>query len=102
MGRLDEHRRWLRMCQMARLKKLLSHLKEWEKAVQQMVGGGLQQMGTLCVDPDPNTVEQWVSAFPMRQPFNTVPQAELTPTIKLFSLLLYNCGFATIVAKYLC
>lgn len=39
MGRLDEHRRWLRMSWKARLKKLLSHLMEWEKIVQQKVGG---------------------------------------------------------------
>lgn len=60
-------------------------------------GWGRKQIGILCVDPDPNTVERWVSAFLMRQPFNTVPHAELSPTIKLFSSLLYNCSFATIV-----
>lgn len=43
-------------------------------------GWGLQQMGILCVDPDPNPVEHWVSAFLMWQPFNMVPRVVMTPT----------------------
>ena len=33
----------------------------------------------------------------MLWPFNTAPCAVVTPTIKLFSFLLYNCDFATVM-----
>lgn len=33
----------------------------------------------------------------MLHPFNTVPHAVVTPSIKLFSLLLYNCNFVTVM-----
>ena len=44
-------------------------------------------------------LHQWFSSFLMLQPFNTVPPVAMTPTIKLFSLLLHNCNFATVM-KY--
>jgi hypothetical protein len=42
------------------------------------------------------SLRQWFSTF-MLQAFNTVPPVVVTPTIKLFSLLLHNCNFATIM-----
>jgi hypothetical protein len=33
----------------------------------------------------------------MLQPFNTVPHVVVTPNIKLFSLLLHNCNFASVL-----
>ena len=42
-------------------------------------------------------LEQWFPTFLMLQLFNTVPHVVLTPTIKIFSLLLYYCNFSTVV-----
>ena len=39
---------------------------------------------------------QWFSAFLVPQPFNTVPHVVVTPTTKLFSLLIHNCNSATV------
>ena len=39
----------------------------------------------------------WLSSFLVLWPFNTVPHVVVTPTIKLFSLLLHNCNFATVM-----
>jgi hypothetical protein len=49
-------------------------------------------------------LEQWLSTFLMLSPFHTVPHVVVTPTIKLSSLLLLNCNFATVMnhnIKYL-
>jgi hypothetical protein len=41
---------------------------------------------------------QWFSTFPMLRPFNTAPYVVVSPpTIQLFSWLLYNCNFATVI-----
>jgi hypothetical protein len=40
---------------------------------------------------------QWFSTLLMLQPFNTVPYVVVTPAIKLLSLLLHNCNFATVM-----
>jgi hypothetical protein len=41
---------------------------------------------------------QWFSAFPMLWPFNASPHVVVTPpTIKVFSLLLHNCHFPTVI-----
>ena len=42
-------------------------------------------------------LEQWSSPFLMLRPFNTAPHVVVTPAIKLFSLLLLNCNFATVM-----
>lgn len=39
----------------------------------------------------------WFSTFLMSWPFNAVPHVMVTPTIQLFSLLLPNCDFATVM-----
>jgi hypothetical protein len=39
-------------------------------------------------------LKQWFSTFLVLWPFNTVHCVVVTPTIKLFSLLLHNCNFA--------
>ena len=44
----------------------------------------------------PTTLGLWVSAFLKRHPFNTVVHVVVTPIKNVFSLLLYNCKFATI------
>jgi hypothetical protein len=41
------------------------------------------------------TREQWFSTFPM--PFDTVSCVVVISTLKLFSFLLYNCNFATVM-----
>ena len=45
------------------------------------------EMDALC---------QWLSTFLMLQHFNTVQHIVVAP-IKLFSLLFYNCNFATVM-----
>ena len=42
-----------------------------------------------------NFLEQSFSTFLMLGPFNTVLHVMMTPTIKLFSLLLHNYNFIT-------
>jgi len=42
-------------------------------------------------------LEQWVSTFLMLPPFHTAPCVVVTPTIKLFLLLLHKCNFATVL-----
>ena len=42
-------------------------------------------------------LHQGFSTFLMLQPFNTVPHAVVTPTIKLFLLLLLTYNFAAVM-----
>jgi hypothetical protein len=45
-------------------------------------------------------LKQWFSAFLMLRPFNIAPHAVVTPpppTITVFSLLLHDCNFATVM-----
>ncbi|EGV96707.1 hypothetical protein I79_017196 [Cricetulus griseus] len=51
-------------------------------------------------DGTPRTMEKmkynlnhWFSTLLMLQPFHTVPHVVMTPTMKLFLLLLHNCNF---------
>jgi hypothetical protein len=43
-----------------------------------------------------NPLEQWFSTFLKLQPLNTVPHGVVTPD-HLFSLLLHNCNFVTVM-----
>lgn len=44
------------------------------------------------------SLDQYFSTFPMLGPFNTVPPVMVTPpNPKIFSLLLCNCDFATVM-----
>lgn len=42
-------------------------------------------------------VDQWFSTFLILGPFNTVPHTVMTPVIELFSLLLHNSNFVTVM-----
>ena len=45
-------------------------------------------------------LQQWLSTFPMLQPFNTVPCVVLTPNHKSIVLLSHNCNFATVANRH--
>ena len=55
------------------------------------------KQGTQKKVPLSDLPYQWLSTFLMLQPLNTVPHVVLTPTIRLFLLLLHNCNFATAI-----
>jgi hypothetical protein len=52
---------------------------------------------TEPMGPSSHEREQWLSPFLMLRPFNAAPHV-LTPTIKLFSMLLQNCNFSTVMS----
>lgn len=43
------------------------------------------------------SLDQWFSSFLMLRPFNTVPHVMVTPTIRLFPLLLHNWKIAILI-----
>lgn len=60
-------------------------------------GGSVDARGTELRRTRSEAVGQWFSAFQMLRPFNAVPPIVVTPTIRLFLLILHNCNFATVM-----